>query len=176
MSFDAKRPISSVRTIDKTMSDGHERASHGATWPRTHHRALLATGPKWLRRKSRPLRRPPPGLSVCAHMRKSARMHAPTRCYSLAIPPLPSRCASWRAVHVTSVYLMHTQALRAAATLLVISYTTPRVRTYLRQRASADAPAFLAAVGYGTPQTREFQGRWRAAPTVHARRWVCARD
>ena len=29
--------------------------------------------PEWPRRKSRPLRRPPSGLSVCAHVRKSAR-------------------------------------------------------------------------------------------------------
>ena len=37
----------------------------------------------------------------------------------LAVPPLPSRCASWRAVRRTSVYLMSAHAPRAAATLLV---------------------------------------------------------
>jgi len=51
----------------------------------------------------------------------------------MAVPPLPSRCASWRAVCVTSVYLMSAHATRAAATLLVIATTTSRVRTSARK-------------------------------------------
>ena len=51
----------------------------------------------------------------------------------LAVPPLPSRCASWRAVRVTSVYLMSAHAPRAAATLLVIAKATSRVRTSARK-------------------------------------------
>ena len=52
----------------------------------------------------------------------------------LTVPPLPSRrCASWRAVCVTSAYLMSAHAPRAAATLLVIAKATSRMRTSARK-------------------------------------------
>ena len=119
----------------------------------------------------------PFGLRSRAQVRMHARTHArAVAVVLLEIPSLPSRCASWRAVRVTSACLVNAHALRAAATLLVIAHATSRVRTCLRQRASTGALAILAEVRYDTPQTREFQGRWRAAPAMHTRRWVCARD
>ena len=60
----------------------------------------------------------------------------------LAVPPLPSRCASWRAVRVTSVYLKAAHAPRAAGA----SSRQPH-RARARRRASADVPAVVADVG-----------------------------
>ena len=51
----------------------------------------------------------------------------------LAVPPLPPRCASYRAVDVASVCLVSALAPRAAATLLVIAEATSRVRTSARK-------------------------------------------
>ena len=71
----------------------------------------------------------PFGLRSHAQVRTHARTHA----VLLAVPPLPSRCASWRAVDVTSVCLVSALAPRAAATLLVIATATSRVRTSARK-------------------------------------------
>ena len=96
----------------------------------------------------------PFGLRSRAQVRMHARTHArAVAVVLLAIPSLPSRCVSWRAVRVTSACLVNAHAPRAAATLLVIAHATSRVRTCLRQRASTDALAILAEVGYGTPQS-----------------------
>ena len=185
--------------------------------------------PEWPRRKSRPLRRPPSDLSVCAHVRKSARAssahggpdgpemgtlptdfptQAPDRshrhshrndggradrrmshrasrsaltCASpharsaqhartrggrevvLAVPPLPSRCAPWRAVRVSSVYLKAAHAPRAAGA----SSRQPH-RAHARRRASADVPAVVADVGSCALtcalRTRELHGRCARLP------------
>ena len=106
----------------------------------------------------------------------------------LAVPPLPSRCASWRAVRVTSVYLMSAHAPRAAATLLVIAKATSRVRTSARKcgrpccccgcglRRSPDA-GITREVARGSRDARAAMGvraRLGAAPRA-ARNWGLVR-
>ena len=90
----------------------------------------------------------------------------------LAVPPLPSRCASWRAVRVASVCLMSAHAPRAAATLLVIAKATSRVRTSARK---CGRPC--CCCGCGLLRSPDAGVTWevRAAPAMHARRWACAR-
>ena len=87
-------PNPSVRTIDKTMSDGQglspsTRQTHGYHTQKIGYHTQGTT----TRRKPASLRRPP-GLSVCAHVRKSARTHArthaPTRCYWRFLRLLPA--------------------------------------------------------------------------------------
>ena len=107
----------------------------------------------------------------------------------LAVPPLPSRCASWRAVRVASVYLMSAHAApRAAATLLVIAKATSRVRTSAREcgrpccccgcglRRSPDS-GISREVARGPRDARaamNMRARLEAAPRV-ARNWGLVR-
>ena len=106
------KPFSSVRAIDKTMSDGHENpgpipttmVSQGPDRPHQHsHRN--DGGRADLRMSHRAFR----SALTCAspHTRTHAREVVVV---VLTVPPLPSRCASWRAVRLTSVYLMSAHA------------------------------------------------------------------
>ena len=76
------------------------------------------------------------GLRSRAQVRTHARAHARTRGGRRGTGGSPASFplhASWRAVRVTSVYLMSAHAQRAAATLLVIAKATSRVRTSARK-------------------------------------------
>ena len=136
VSFDAKQHLSSARTIDKAMSDGHERGSQSGIWHPTVPPRPRGNRP-WRGRgesRGRPIDRHRAFRSALTCASPHARTHArEVVVVVLAVPPLPSRCASWRAVRLTSVYMMTAHAPRAAATLLVIAKSTSRVRTSARK-------------------------------------------
>ena len=187
VSFDAKQPISSVRTIDKTMSDGHERGLQPKTRPssappRPHGNWTKVAATQVAAAQTTAVG--PFGLRSHAQV----RTHACTHTVLLAVPPLPSRCASWRAVDVTSVCLVSALAPRAAATLLVIAEATSRVRTSARKcgrpccpcgcglRHSPDA-GVTREVARGSRDPRAVMGvraRLGAAPRA-ARNWGLVR-
>ena len=97
----------------------------------------------------------PFGLRTCAS--PLARTHArEVVVVLLAVPPLPSRCASWRAVCVTSVCPMSAHAPRAAATLLVIAEATSRVRTSTRKWCGR--PCCCCGCGLRRSPTRSYTG------------------
>ena len=101
--FCRNKPISSVRTIDKTMSDEHETLGTRPTDlptqapDRPYRHSHRNDGGRADRRMSHRAFR---SALTCAspHTRTHAREVVVV---VLTVPPLPSRCESWRAVRLT---------------------------------------------------------------------------
>ena len=158
-----------VRTIDKTMSDGHELRATQARRRATQARRQASQA----RRKATQARRPPSGLSVCTHVRKSARSGRASCCGDgfllLRFLDAGAPRAVERDPRGARAVCDKSRPLRRLPSGLSVC-------THVRKSARSGR-ALVAEMGSScfASRTREPHGRRRATPAERARCAMCAR-